>query len=355
MSVDPAQKLLDHVDRLVAIKAGERPAPINVEVDLSNRCSLGCRWCHFAYTHSRGPLAGAEKPPAYAETGDLMDRKLALDMVRQWAKAGVRSVTWSGGGEPTLHPGLSVIMNEAAFLGLDQGLYTHGGHLDDIKAAIIKRWLTWVYVSLDASSEEDYHRLKGVPTLRFKEVLEGIERLVQARGGATVGIGYLVNRETMAGLERVLRLKRELGADYIQFRPSILYDAGRMARLSEDTAWMDGDFMARLAALAGESDVILDLNRFLMYRNWQGRGYGTCWWSALQTVITPNGMVWGCLNKRGHGPAALGDLTQQSFADIWQAAPIQMVDGDCRVMCRGHLPNLSLAALGGDGDHRNFI
>lgn len=353
--MDPARKLLGHVDRLAAIKAGKRPPPVNVEIDLSNRCSLGCRWCHFAYTHSRGPLAGAKTPLAYTETGDLMDRKLALDIVRQLATAGVRSVTWSGGGEPTLHPDFGRIVAETVRLRLDQGLYTHGGHLDEETAAILKRGVIWVFVSLDAACGDDYARLKGVPASRFREVVEGIKRLVRAKGKATVGIGYLVNRETKAGLERMLRLKRELGADYIQFRPSILYDPAHPSRLNEDTGWLDEDFIARLAALAGEPDVILDLNRFLLYRNWQEHGYGTCWWSALQTVITPNGLVWGCLNKRGHKPAALGDLTQESFANIWQAAPIRMVDGDCRVMCRGHLPNLSLAALGGEGEHRNFI
>lgn len=36
-------------------ETGKTKAPVNVEIDLSNRCSHGCAWCHFAYTHTKGP------------------------------------------------------------------------------------------------------------------------------------------------------------------------------------------------------------------------------------------------------------------------------------------------------------
>ena len=129
--IDPARKLYAHMDRLVALKAGANPSPVNVEIDLTNRCSLGCAWCHFGYTHTRGPLAGKrEKPDGAIAGGDVMDRKLALAIVKQLAAGGVRSVTWTGGGEPTLHPEFDEVVVVAHAHGLDQGVYTHGGHID---------------------------------------------------------------------------------------------------------------------------------------------------------------------------------------------------------------------------------
>ena len=78
--INPAQKLLQHIDRIADIKRGLRPAPVNVEIDLSNRCSLGCEWCHFGFTHTRGPLAGKrEKPRDSLAGGDLMDEGLGAD------------------------------------------------------------------------------------------------------------------------------------------------------------------------------------------------------------------------------------------------------------------------------------
>jgi DNA repair photolyase len=61
--INPRSKLLYHVDKLDQIRrTGTTTAPVNVEIDLSNRCSHGCSWCHASFTHTRGPLAGSAKP-----------------------------------------------------------------------------------------------------------------------------------------------------------------------------------------------------------------------------------------------------------------------------------------------------
>ena len=75
------------------------------------------------------------------------------------------------------------------------------------------------------------------------------------------------------------------------------------------------------ATAAGHPILEADTDRFRAYRDWDGHGYGTCWWSALQTCITPNGSVWTCVNKREHSGAKVGDLSRESFADIWARRP----------------------------------
>src|SRR5512139_2684048 len=142
--IDPRSKLLQHVDRLAALKLGAHPVPVNVEIDLSNRCSLGCEWCHFAYTHTRGPLAGSDKlgPKSSIPGGDLMDTTLALSIIDQLDDAGVKSITWTGGGEPTLHHEFNWIV-EYASSRIDQGLYTNGAHINAERAALLKERMTW--------------------------------------------------------------------------------------------------------------------------------------------------------------------------------------------------------------------
>src|SRR5574338_42021 len=83
--IGPRDKLLWHPDKLLELRtAGKTSAPINVEIDLSNRCSLGCEWCHFAYTHTRGPLKGKRAKPAGAVLGgDLMEPDLIGSILAQ--------------------------------------------------------------------------------------------------------------------------------------------------------------------------------------------------------------------------------------------------------------------------------
>lgn len=352
--IAPMQKLFSHMPTLQAIREGKRPPPVNVEIDLSNRCSLGCEWCHFAYTHTRGPLAGKVDKPAHAVSGgDLMDSNLAINILAQLSKGGVKSLTITGGGEPTLHPDFNAIISFAWMCGLEQGIYTHGGHIDQERASLLRERFTWVFISLDECTAESYQRSKGVN--RFDNALAGIRNLVNAEGDAKIGVGFLLHKDNWRDTHKMVNLGRSLGVDYVQFRPTVLYAQDAPGEVAENTQWVT-NAMAHLNAYQRDSFVIADLDRFAMYRDWQSHGYATCYWSALQTVITPNGMVWRCTNKREHPSALLGDLTVDSFADIWQCSggPCS-VDAECRLMCRGHVANIPLQTIMGEVVHSNFI
>jgi MoaA/NifB/PqqE/SkfB family radical SAM enzyme len=352
--IAPRSKLYAHLDTLHAIQQGHKPPPVNVEIDLSNRCSLGCSWCHFAYTHTRGPLAGkVDKPHGAIDGGDLMDYYLAKRILDQLEDAGVRSVTWTGGGEPTLHPDFEQIVRYADASGLEQGLYTHGGHVNDVRAALLKETLTWVYISLDECTPEQYKRSKGVD--RFDTVCANVRRLVAAEGKATIGLGFLLHKDNLSQVRAMVELGRALGVDYVQFRPTIHYEQDAPGKLAENTAWVKWA-IGYLNAYKDDPFVIADIDRFRMYADWRGHGYPTCNWAALQTVITPNGKVWRCTNKREHPDALLGDLTVESFADLWQRSGGACgVDGGCRVMCIGHTKNLMLDPMMQPMLHANFI
>lgn len=353
--INPQQKVIWHLDPLRQLQAtGRTAAPVNVEIDLSNRCSLGCEWCHFAYTHTRGPLAGKQDGPAdRIPGGDIMPDDLAFHIVNQLAAAGVKSVTWTGGGEPTLHPSFDSIIAYARSVGLEQGIYTHGGHLDLPRAALLKDALTWAYVSLDCADRDSYRKAKGVD--RFDAACGGVRRLVAAHGKATIGVGFLLHAGNGHEVPRMVELGRALGADYVQFRPAIRYDAQTPGRRDEDAAWVT-DALRWLRPYADDPFVIADEQRFAMYRDWQGHGYNTCRWVAMQTVITPNGKVWACCNRREHADALLGDLSVETFADVWARVAPVAVNGHCRVMCRGHMANITLdALLESKPAHANFV
>lgn len=352
--IDPKSKLFGHLDVLAAIKRGERPAPVNVELFLSCRCGHGCSWCAYAHTHTRGPLAGKVAKPAGAiPSGDLMDEQLAIRIIAQLKEAGVKSLTFSGGGEPTAHPNFDGIVSNAAGQGLDIGLYTHGGSINQTRADLLKELATFVFVSLDECTPEAFKASKGVN--RFDAVLDGIRRLVVAEGKATIGIGFLLHPGNFRDIYHMQKLGRDLGVDYVQFRPTVLYQQDAPGELAEDTAWVT-EAILRLGQYAHDGFVVADIERFKMYRDWKAHGYSTCRWSAMQTAITPNGKMWRCTNKSEHPDALLGDLSAESFADVWaRSGGSCAVDSQCRILCRGHIANLTLDGIMQEQVHGNFI
>lgn len=352
--IDPKAKIFGHMPRVAAVFAGRRPSPVNVEIDLSNRCNLACEGCHFGYTHTRGPLAGKRiKPKIHAAGGDLMETGLAFRILQELAEADVKSVTWTGGGEPLTHPAASDIFHEAATLKIEQGIYTNGSLIDWKMAQLLKRVMEWVYISLDAADANAYRQMKV--TDNFERVCLAVNTLANTPGKAVIGVGYLLTKYNYHQAEEMAQLGIErLGADYVQFRPLIRYDGEHPDRLAENVDWIDKaePVLRRLAVLP---KVELDVSRFLMYRDWRGHAYHTCWWSGLQAVITPNGKMWACVNKREYAAAEIGDLSRESFLDIWLRNNVEPVDADCRIMCRGHIPNQTLTALKSERKHANFI
>jgi len=350
--IDPRGKLFGHLDRLAQLQAGLRPPPVNVEVDLSNRCNLGCAGCHFAHVHSRGRHAGMPAP-GYQPTGDLMDRDLALALPGILKAAGVRSVTWTGGGEPTLYPDLAGVLKATRRAGLDQGIYTNGALLDEETAQTIKRTCQWVYVSLDYADRESY--ALGKQSDAFDAACAGVKMLTGS--GATLGVGFLLGPQNWQYATDMVHLGRELGADYIQFRPMVMVDPETPGVVNEDTGWVRHCLAGiRAAGLDRVEGVIVDASRFEMYAGWRDHGYDACWWCSMQAVITPDGRVWACVNRRGRPAALLGDLGEWEFGTLWNNRPgPEPVGGECRVLCRGHIPNLMLNDILMDRPHGSFI
>lgn len=349
------QKVFAHLDRLAGWSKGETPAPVTIEFDLSNRCPLGCRACHFSHTHSRGPWASRDRrlPMAFTETGDYANPAWVLRALTQMAQAGVRGIVWTGGGEPTMHPQLMTIVKHAASVGLEQGMYTMGGVLRQDIAAELAEYLTWVVVSLDCADAITYHHEKGVPLDRFRHACEGVKWLAGPKN-TTVGVSFLIHGENHHRIPEMLALSRKLGSTYTTFRPTI--EDGPMSALATvDRSWIDAA-LPMLRQVAAERDVECDPERFEAYRDWSGRSYRTCHGIKLNATVTPDGRMWICPQRRGIDGSQLGDLKTESFAEIWSRHPgIWTSLGDCRVMCRLHKVNEVLSDVFEVRAHEAFI
>ncbi len=351
--ISPKSKLYSHLPTIEAIRQGKRPPPINVELYPTFRCDLKCHGCHFAYTHTRGPWVGhADKPKDAISGGDLLDYDLGCDIFEQLATYGVKSLTFTGGGEPTIHPHFDGMIRKANDVGLQLGIYSHGGFIQGERAEWMKEHFEWIYFSLDACTADSYKEHKGVN--RFERVCANIEAIARMEGKSTIGVGFLVHNDNWRDIHDMVRLARSLGADYVQFRPMVQYSQDAPGKLAEDTDWVLRA-IGRLQAYKGDKFVIADVDRFRSYMEWQGHPYKKCFWSAIQTVISPNGKVWRCTNKTEHSDALLGDLSIESFATLWERSggPCT-VSETCRLLCRGWSANQVLDNIMTEQKHPNF-
>jgi radical SAM protein with 4Fe4S-binding SPASM domain len=212
---------------------------------------------------------------------------------------GTRGITIEGGGEPTVYPHFEETVEYTKKIGLGIGLITNG--TIDIKAELLKEF-EWIRVSLDASSAEEYQRLKQVSC--FEKVLANIFTYAQYCG--TVGVGYVVTNENIGSLESLVFRLREGKVSYVQFRPVV--DCDEIYPYGEDLSYL-------IQYQTENFVVIID---GMKENSSSGNFDLPCVCHSLTTVITASGDVYLCGRMNIYEWfKPIGNLYQNTFEAIW--------------------------------------
>jgi radical SAM protein with 4Fe4S-binding SPASM domain len=289
-----AEKIFVFPDKIQNIQqAGERDAdaayPVSVELTLTNRCNLSCRWCSDSSLRKK-------------TLGDL-DFNLVEPLFDDLARHGTRGIVIEGGGEPTIYPRFRDVLEIARERGLSAGLITNGvempyeGALDAFE---------WIRISLDATTSREFLENKGAD--HFDRVINNIQRLTRHkhRSPLVVGIGFVLTKSNGSRLEELLLNFMKLDVDYIQIRPVIDHPELLPDNLSLDyyKKYSTSDFTIHVHNLS--ENVI------------RGNFDVPCRAHSLSSVINANGDVFLCgrLNIYDWIPP-VGNLHQNSFHEIW--------------------------------------
>ncbi len=321
-------KIFAHPERISGWLSGGLSRPITFELDITNRCNNKCPSCF-------GFHPGLDA--AQIKRSDI--RRI----LRQVKAAGGKAVTFTGGGEPTVHPDIAHALRYARSLGLDTALITNGLKLDAGLARTVLETCTWTRISLDAASAGVYIKTHGLGPAAWKKVQANtalLARLKRETGSScTVGIGFLTSRETANDILPFAALGRKLGVDYAQYRPllrrhgekEIDYSPARIVR---------GIALAEKKYSAPGFRVLNSVHKYALIKKGDlGRGYGECYGHNFAAVICADLKMYICCHMRGIKKYSIGDLGKASVAAIWpsrgRTAACAAVDfRDCPPLCR---------------------
>jgi len=389
---NPDEKLGYHQNRTRELVETGRTIPISLEVDLSNICGDLCDHCHLAHTHKKGLK---DKDGNY-DPNKIMTIDVAETVFRKLAEGGVKSVVFSGGGEPLDSPLALEIFKIARKNGLECGMYTRGLGLKGEIAEFVAREFEWVVVSLDATNSEDHFNIKHTRTfdkkvkniLDFasKDLVEKDEPYIEGKTRrANISVSCMVNercldeavpypqhqylfenRPIVTRLERDIAWFKDLGVDEVQIRPIVdtgsyqeqiaaanniinlesigLAFSNQVDRQTWEHHYSWIPFVAAiLENYLDDPQVNTSLSKF--WNLWDGvSGYENCDAMMISAgVIRTNGDVHKCVNMRHMSPIANLMDSETTIETIYLNPDLdRSVTGHCRAGCRGCNLNLTM-------------
>lgn len=268
-------KILFYMNEAGRIIDGLDQPPLSVEIDPSNLCQLDCEFCiNRAYRKQNAVNLGLN---AY------------IRLVSDLKRLGVESITFTGGGEPLMHPQFKEMVYIAKSFGFEIGLITNGVFLDRVLDIINE--FEFIRVSLDAGTSAVYRVVKG--GWFFDEVINNMKAAKNAINGNTVlGASYVIYGINKEDIENAKDATAEI-VDYLQFKPEIHGITDYCVSTFEDEPTL---FTERF-----EPDSLIP-----------------CHIAGLVGIIGADGNVYYCCQKRGERNYSLGSIYESSFCDIWE-------------------------------------
>jgi len=167
----------------------------NIFFHILTRCNLHCRHC-------------------YINPAQHGNNTLPYETIEKWLttfiSAGREINVVFLGGEPSLHPELSLCIKKARALGCRSVTVDTNGYLfNDILAKATPQEVDYFSFSLDGATEETSDRIRGKGS--YRQCLAGIEQAVSK--GFKTSLIYTVSRSNISELEYMPPLLHELGID----------------------------------------------------------------------------------------------------------------------------------------------
>lgn len=340
-------KLLHHLDRLTAWQRQGDCFPIYVSFGPVKKCNHKCIFCAYESVEKHKEIFPLNRFES------LVDELTTL---------GVKSLFFSGDGEPLLHPNISEMIQYAKAKGLSLALNTNGTLLNSKIAHEIIPCLDWIRVSINGATDETYSAIHQTSKTHFSELFDNLIFLVNAKNSqtskCTIGVQSLLLRENISTLPILVERLSRLNIDYFSLKPYLPHP---------NSSYRPGSFSKQDIEILDKNLKIHETDRFKVHvrahlENSPARNYNQCHSFCFMTEIDALGEIYTCGPMVGNPDFSLGNILNESFESIWKKKQ-SMINSiysthnpnQCMPGCRNDQINRFLWDLKSPPDHVNFI
>ena len=306
-----SHKLSWHYDRVAAWEAGDRIAPVSVDMSLTRACSAMCSFCYAMMQESQARSSIKESH--------------ALNLLDDFAEMGIRSVSLVSDGESTISKAYVPFIQHASKLGINVGNATNAWEWEPDKIEAVLPHMTWIRFTVAAGRPESYAKImyKGSEhTHVFDRAMSHIRYAVELKKkknlSVTLGIQMVLMPDLKDEIIPFAQLGVDLGVDYAVIKHCSDDEQGT---LGIDYSQYEAlhPLLEQAEAMSNEkTKVIVKWSKIKdgdkpTYQRFYGPQF------LLQIsgsgLVAPSGMFFNARHSKLH----IGNFTEERMKDIWKS------------------------------------
>lgn len=273
-------KVLAHYNKLKELSRCNFVEPVQMIVYPSNICMLNCGHCIMT------PLRRCDS---------VLPEKTLDKLVVDCSRMGVKSVIFSGGGEPLTNRYIIATARKLRDLSIETALNTNGILINgDTPFDNIR-------VSVDAANRETYKKVKGYDG--WQRLNDNLNRLT---GYKELGLAFLVTHENFREIHDFCVWAQQFPYTFLHIRPAY---------------WPKYDIQIKehMTAIIRDKDILeakfrgLNISVDKFEGHWTARNYQRCYANGLKSVLTADGSFIVCQDRFDK----FGDYNNKTFEDCW--------------------------------------
>lgn len=305
-----SHKLSYHIDRINAWEAGERIAPVSVDMALTRSCGAMCSFCY----------AMMQEP----QERSSIKTEHSLHLLDDFAEIGVKGVSLISDGESTLSKAYVPFIQHAHKLGIDIGNATNAWEWEPEKIEQVLPYMSWVRFTVAAGRPESYSKImfKGPEhTHVFERAMKHIKYAVDFKKKnnlkVTLGIQMVLMPEFKNEILDFAKLAIDLGVDYGVIKHCSDDEYGTLG--VDYTKYDDMHELLKQAELLSNDDtkIIVKWEKIKESKATYNRFYGPAFLLQISGsgLVAPSGMFFNARYSKFH----IGNFTEKRFIDIWKS------------------------------------
>lgn len=301
-------KVFYHTDRINGMIRGDRVAPVYVRIKPTNICNQNCFYCGYA---NNRVFENREVDRRESIPWEILKRTIS-----ELAEMNVKALTFSGGGDPLIYHSIEQALELVHYLGIDYSMITNGQALEGNVVDYLK-YAKWVRVSLDASDQKTYEKIRGIKT--FDKVITNIGDFARQKSDDCIlGINCVISKQNAQEIFEICKLVKSLGVDNIKL-DCIRVKTEDMADYHEN---IKNDVCQQIAQAKGmlEDETFKIVDKYsndIELDSIYEKKYTKCYMQNLFTVIAADSKVYRCHQRAYMKSGEIGDLAKSSFKEIW--------------------------------------